>query len=191
MDEWMDEGTNFGLRSSFTRTKITNPGITLQMDICTRPCVCLADLAEIRIPDTVRGRMLQIKAQGRKLNCQTDGAGGRGGCILDWGPACANATLNGTHSVYGRLFFVCTCHQCDVLLGGAPVLRSGIYIKDKPRVQRLQMMISLINDSKDITTGQGHFSVTRVRQEGDNKRLFMMISLFDVGLQRLLPNSWS
>lgn len=69
------------------------------------------------------------------------------------------------------------------------MLRSGIYIQDKPGVQQLQMLISLINDSKDITTGQGHFSVTRVCQEGDNKRLFMMISLFDVGLQRLLPNS--
>lgn len=84
---------------------------------------------------------------------------------------------------------MCTCYKCDVLLGGTPVLCSGIYIKDKPTVQQLQMIIWLINNSKDITTGQGHFSVTRARQEGDNKLLFMMISLFDVGLQWLLPNS--
>lgn len=50
---------------------------------------------------------------------------------------------------------MCTYYQCDVLLGGTPVLCSGIYIKDKPTVHQLQMIIWLINISKDIT-GQGH-----------------------------------
>lgn len=44
-----------------------------------------------------------------------------------------------------RLFFLCTCYRRDALLGGPPELRLGIYIEDKPGVQRLQMMISLIN----------------------------------------------
>lgn len=42
----MDGRASFVLCCSFTRTKITNPGITLQMDICTWPCVFLADLVE-------------------------------------------------------------------------------------------------------------------------------------------------
>lgn len=52
------------------------------MDIGTRQCVCLADLVEIRIPHTVSVRMLQIKASGLKLNCQTEGEGGRGDRLL-------------------------------------------------------------------------------------------------------------
>lgn len=51
----MDGRTGFGLRCSFTRAKIANPGITLQMDICTRPRGGPADLVEIRSPDTVKG----------------------------------------------------------------------------------------------------------------------------------------
>lgn len=67
------------------------------------------------------------------------------------------------------------------------MFRSGIYIKDKPGEQRLQMIISLINNSNGITTGQGQRSVTRVHQEGDNKRLFMTMGLFDVGFTAAAP----
>lgn len=49
------------------------------------------------------------------------------------------------------------------------------------------MMVSLINNSNDITTEQGQCSVTHVHQEGDNKRLFMTIGLFDVGFTAAAP----
>lgn len=157
------EGRDLGRRCSLARTKRTNPGMTRQMGICTRPCVCLADLVEIRIPDTVSARMLQIKARGRKLNCQTGEEGGRGHCILCWGSACANVTLNGTHSGPRRETF----SLCAPVIGmmycweEQPVFRSGIYTEDKLAEQRLKMMISLINNSNDITAGQGRRSCTR------------------------------
>lgn len=65
--------------------------------------------------------------------------------------------------------------------------RSGIYTKDKPAEQRLEMTISLINNSNDKTAGQGQRSVTRVHQEGDNKRLFMAAGWFDVGFTAAAP----
>lgn len=81
MSGWM-EGQASVCAAASQGHKITNPGMTLQMYICTRPCVCLTDLVAIRIPDTVSARMLQMKASGRKLNCQTDGEGGRSDRLL-------------------------------------------------------------------------------------------------------------
>lgn len=79
------------------------------------------------------------------------------------------------------------CYRHDVLLGGAPAQRSGIYFKDKPGEQRQQMMILLINNSNNVTTGQGQHSATHVHQEGDNKHLFMTIGLFDAGFTAAAP----
>lgn len=87
---WMDGWMCFVLHwvcSCMRDQKYNNKGITLQMGICTRPLLslCMRDWpCKDQNSRYSEGRMLQIKAPRRKLNCQMDGEGGSGGLSCGW-----------------------------------------------------------------------------------------------------------
>lgn len=69
------------------------------------PCICVADLVKIRIPDTVRGRCSKLKPRAGNWTVRWMEREEEEVCpavvfFLCCGSACANVTLNGPHSLY-------------------------------------------------------------------------------------------